>query len=56
MEQEFFISGYCRVADRSRLVAALLEDGRLTEVDCAYGSCIYQTSCPIGQQLAGAEK
>ncbi len=51
METEKFLSGYCRVLDASRMVEVLLEDGKLTEVDCGYGSCIYQTSCPIAKQI-----
>ena len=34
MEKELFLSGYCRQIDCSRMVAAVLEDGTLTEVDC----------------------
>ena len=47
MEIEKFISGYCRVLDCSRLVEVILENGSVTEVDCCYGSCIYQPNCPI---------
>ena len=52
MEDEKFISGYCRVLDGSRTVCALIVNGVLTEVDCAYGSCPYQADCPIGKELA----
>ncbi len=52
MEQEYFISGYCRVLDQSRMVEVLAEEGWLTEVDCGYGSCIHQGSCPIAKQIA----
>lgn len=51
MEKEVFISGYCRALDQSRMVAAVTEDGALTEVDCGYGSCIYQPGCPIAKQI-----
>ncbi len=51
MEDEKFISGYCRCQDRSRMVTAELEDGVLTDVDCGYGNCIYQPNCPIAQEL-----
>lgn len=51
MEKECFFSGYCRVLDASRMVEVLLEDGRLTEVDCCYGSCLYQAGCPIAAQI-----
>ena len=51
MEDEKFISGYCHVMDCSRTVTAELIDGRLTCADCAYGSCIYQSGCPIAAEL-----
>ena len=52
MEQERFFSGYCKAMDQSRMVAALYENGRLTEVDCAYPDCPHAPGCPIGKQLA----
>lgn len=51
MEQEFFFSGYCRQLDQSRMVTLVTEDGTLTEVDCGFGSCIYEPSCPIAAQI-----
>ena len=51
MEIEKFISGYCRVLDCSRLVEVLLNDGTLEEADCCYGSCVYQTNCPIAKEI-----
>lgn len=51
MEQEFFLSGYCRQTDGSRMVEVILEDGRLEEADCCYGSCVYQSSCPIAEKI-----
>ena len=51
MEKETFISGYCRVLDQSRMVAAVTEDGELTEVDCCYGSCAHQPNCQIAKQI-----
>ena len=51
MEDEKFISGYCRQIDRSRTVTAELEDGKLSCADCSYGSCIYQPACTIAQEL-----
>ena len=56
MEQELFFSGYCRALDSRRTVAALLEAGELTEVDCNFENCIYAPSCPIGQQLEAVLK
>lgn len=54
MEQELWLTGYCRQLDGSRLVAVLLEDGHLQEVDCGYGHCPHQPSCPIAEQIAAA--
>lgn len=51
MEQEKFISGYCRQLDQSRMVTVVLEDGTLTEVDCCYGSCVYQPNCPVAKEI-----
>ena len=57
MEQEKFISGYFRQLDASRMVEVVAEDGDITEVDCCYGNCVYQSSCLIAKeidQLTGA--
>ena len=51
MEEEKFISGYCRQLDASRTVEAIAEDGEITEVDCCYGSCVYQSSCLIAREI-----
>lgn len=56
MEKEYFFSGYCRQLDGSRVVEAVLEDGKLTEVDCCYGNCIYEGSCPIAAELQKAQE
>lgn len=56
MEKECFFSGYCRQLDGSRVVEAVLEDGQLTEVDCCYGSCIYESSCPIATEIHQAQE
>ena len=56
MEKECFVSGYCRQLDGSRVVEAVLEDGKLTEVDCCYGNCIYEGSCPIAAELQKAQE
>lgn len=52
MESEKFLTGYCRALDQSRMVVALLEDGRCTEIDCDYPHCPHIQSCPIAQQLS----
>lgn len=51
METETFVSGYCRQLDGSRMVEVILENQVITEVDCCYGSCVYQGSCPIAREL-----
>ena len=51
METECFVSGYCRQMDASRMVEVILEDGTITEVDCCYGNCVYQSSCPIAKEI-----
>ena len=50
MEDEKFISGYCRVQDQARTVTLEWEDGTWY-CDCSYPGCVYADSCPIGSQL-----
>ena len=52
MEQEFFLSGYCRVLDQSRMVAVVVEDGTRTETDCCYPHCIHAPNCIIAKEIA----
>lgn len=51
MEIEKFVSGYCRQLDTSRVVEVILEDGEISEADCRFGDCIYQSNCPIAQEI-----
>ena len=51
MEKEVFLSGYCRTTDASRMVEVILEDGKITEVDCAYPGCIHRSVCILAQQM-----
>lgn len=51
MEEERFISGYCRQLDNHRMVEVILKEGKLQEADCAFGTCTFQAGCPIGKQL-----
>ena len=51
MEQEHFISGYCRCLDDSRMVEVITENGQLTEVDCSYESCPYTPNCTVAAQI-----
>ena len=50
MEQ--VISGYCRMTDQSRLVEVEYTPGCPPEADCAWGHCLYQAQCTIGQAIA----
>ncbi len=54
METEKFFTGYCRQLDASRMVEVIAEEGKVTEVDCCYGSCIYQSTCPIAREIEEA--
>ena len=51
MEVEKFLSGYCRQLDASRMVEVILENCEVTEVDCCYGNCVYQSNCPIAKEI-----
>ena len=52
VETEKFLSGYCRQLDASRMVEVILEDGKIAEVDCCYGNCLYQSNCPIAKDIS----
>ena len=56
MEDETFITGYCRRLDQSRVVTAVTEDGVLTEADCCYPDCVHAPACPIAAELRRLEK
>jgi hypothetical protein len=56
MEQELFLSGYCKALDRSRMVWVVIEDGEIAEIDCAYPNCPHSPSCPIGEKIAAAKQ
>ena len=51
MEEEKFFSGYCRQADQIRMVGCCKEDGDLTDCDCLYETCIYNSECTIGKAI-----
>ena len=51
MEQEFFLSGYCRQQDQSRMVTLETEDGQLSDVDCGYGACPYEHECTVAAAI-----
>ena len=56
MEQELFFSGYCRCLDGSRTVEVIVENGSVTEVDCAWPDCIHRVSCPIAKEIDARTK
>ncbi len=51
MDDEKFISGYCRCLDCSRTVTVELTDGRITDVDCSYPNCVHAAACPIAKEI-----
>ena len=51
MEQEVFFSGYCRTMDESRMVCAVKEDDKLTDVDCSYEGCPFTKECTVAQKI-----
>ena len=51
MEEEKYLTGYCRQLDNARMVEVILEDGEITEADCCYGNCVYQSNCPIAKEI-----
>ncbi len=55
MEEEKFLSGYCRQLDDARMVEVILEDGKIAEIDCCYGNCVHQGNCSIAKELDALE-
>ena len=53
---EYFFSGYCRILDKSRMVAVETEDGKVIDVDCCFENCIHAPNCSIAQQIENAIK
>lgn len=51
MEQEYFLTGYCRTTDQSRTVTVEIHNGVLTEVDCCFENCIHAPSCSIAKEI-----
>lgn len=51
MEKEVFLSGYCRTTDESRMVAVVVEDGKLIDVDCCYENCVHTPNCTIANSI-----
>lgn len=51
MEQETFISGYCRQVDGSRTVCVEADDNCLVSVDCLYENCPYGDTCTVHKKI-----
>lgn len=51
MEKEYFLTGYCRNIDQSRMVTVETEDGELTEVDCCFETCVHAPNCTVAQEI-----
>ncbi len=51
MEKEYFFTGYCRQLDQSRVVAVVVEDCELSEVDCCFETCIHALSCTVAEEI-----
>ena len=56
MEQEHYLTGYCRTLDQSRMVEVITDGNQLTEVDCCYENCIHRPNCTIAQEIAALTK
>ena len=56
MEQEHYISGYCRCMDASRMVEVISENGKVTEVDCSFENCPHTTNCTIAQAIQAIDE
>lgn len=51
MEQEAFISGYCRQLDSSRTVTVETDGSTFAEADCLFETCCHAPSCPIAEKI-----
>lgn len=51
MEEEYFISGYCRAMDASRMVTVETDGKNITDIACGYGSCPYEGECPVAAKI-----
>lgn len=56
MELEKFFSGYCRQLDSARTVEVIVCDGEVTEADCCYGTCVYESGCPIAGEIRALQE
>ena len=44
-------NGTIVTADLTYKADVKIEDGKITEVDCCYGSCVYQGNCPVAREI-----
>ncbi len=51
MEREIYLSGYCRQLDAARMVEVILENGKLSDVDCGFERCPFTSVCPIAAEI-----
>lgn len=51
MEKEYFFTGYCRNIDQSRVVAVVVENSELQEVDCCFETCIHTPNCTVAKEI-----
>ena len=51
MEKEYYLSGYCRTTDSSRMVEVIVADGKLIEVDCCFDCCLHTPNCTIAKEI-----
>lgn len=56
MEEEYFLTGYCRTVDASRMVTVETDGAKITDVDCCYGNCPHEPNCQIAQKLREMEE
>ena len=56
MEQEQFLSGYCRTLDCSRMVCVITQNQSLVEVDCSYECCPFVNECTVAKEITALLK
>ena len=50
MEEEYFLSGYCKALDSSRIVTVEVENSDF-QADCAFPDCPYAPNCEIAKKI-----
>ena len=56
MEEEYIFTGYCRALDGSRMVTVETDGSEILEIDCGYGGCPHEQSCPIARKIRELEE